>query len=230
MSTAPIPKPVLVEKPAVEIEFNSWPRVTPGVYEAYSRRASIYWDKHFKRWVCLVRFSVMGPEQKELGIFPWYLNLGSDKAKPKAGSRGNFYSAWMAANGGRRPERQDRMTADVFKHRMATVEIADTGKNHLQQSVSEGSCYSVVRQVKSWNTGSISQVVKQSRKPAGKAMQQEPLTRKPWQTQKEIRAQFPETQSLEERVAFLEAQKRQILERERLQSLSEAGQSATQSK
>ncbi len=42
-----------------EIEWTHQPRIMPGEYPPYTRSASIYFDKGYKRWVCAVQVDVL---------------------------------------------------------------------------------------------------------------------------------------------------------------------------
>jgi hypothetical protein len=136
----------------------SWvfiPRIQPGDYPAFSRTAAIYRDRQFKRWVCAVQFDVLDSSLiNALARLTWYLNLGS-RDKPHAGRRGNYWMAWVRANGGP-PKRHDRMSPRVFEGRHAVVRVEDTGKTHQQKVVTAEECYSVVREVVEWQTGRLS--------------------------------------------------------------------------
>lgn len=122
-------------------------RIEPGEYKAYSRSAKIYRDGKFKRWVLAVQFEI---EETDTQV-TWYLNLGTGE-RPKAGRRGNFWQAWVAANG-RPPRRNDRLSPRVFEKRWAIVLVEDTAKDFQQKAVSAENAYSVVRAVREWQTG-----------------------------------------------------------------------------
>src|SRR5437016_2152880 len=108
-----------------EISWVFAPRIEPGEYHAYSRSARVYRDGEFKRWVCAVQFDVLDDSLVNTSArLTWYLNLGSS-AKPYAGRRGNFWTAWVEANGGP-PKRKDRLTLRVFEGRQAIVRVEDT--------------------------------------------------------------------------------------------------------
>jgi hypothetical protein len=135
-----------------EIWWTFTARIDPGEYPAYSRSAAVYRDRQFKRWVCAVQFDVLdGSLTNVLARVTWYINLGSSD-KPHAGRRGNFWSAWVRANGGP-PKRNDRLSPRVFEHRHATVRVEDTRKTHRQNVISAEESYSVVRDVVEWQTG-----------------------------------------------------------------------------
>ena len=121
----------------------------PGEYVGYCRSTSVYLDKQFRRWVCAVQFDVFD----ELGIsilarLTWYLSLGS-KRKPAASRRGNYWPAWIRANGAP-PKRTDRMSPKVFEQRYAVVVVADTTKTHKAGSIDPDLSYSVIREVIEW--------------------------------------------------------------------------------
>jgi len=136
-----------------EIEWRFTPRMEPGLYPAYCRSTKIYRDGNFQRWVCAVQFDVVSEDrQRVLGRVTWFLNLGKGE-KPKATRRGNYWIAWVEANGGQPPRRTDRISAKVFTHRYARILVENTAKNFKQSPVSDESGYSVVRSVVCWETG-----------------------------------------------------------------------------
>jgi hypothetical protein len=135
-----------------QITFTHVPRIPVGEYPAICREATIYRDKGFRRWVCAVQFDILdGSLINTVTHLTWYLNLGSGK-NPRAGRRGNFWSAWVQANG-TSPKRRDRLTPRVFEGRHATVLVSDTTKTHNSREVSAVESYSVVRAVVEWHTG-----------------------------------------------------------------------------
>jgi hypothetical protein len=135
-----------------EISWRYAPRIETGQYPAYSRSAKVYRDRQFKRWVCAVQFDVTDRSLVHvLARLTWYLNLGS-RDKPHAGKRGNYWAAWVEANGGP-PQRNDRLSPCVFQGRHATVKVEDTSKTHRQNVVSGGLSYSIIREVIEWKTG-----------------------------------------------------------------------------
>src|ERR1700731_930562 len=142
-------KPVLVPKPEIDIEFDSWPRITPGPYRAYGRKASVYFDKRIRRWVCIVLFDVLNDSLQKVEGLAWFLNLGRGE-RPRAGNTSNYYAAWVKANDGKRPLRQDRMTPQIFTRRYCTIVVADTKKNCKQEAVSGEGCYSTITGIESW--------------------------------------------------------------------------------
>ncbi len=145
-------------QPAAEPEI-SWsfvPRIQPGEYAAFSRSSSVYWDKHFKRWVCAIRFSILDASLTgELARLTWYLNLGK-RERPYAGRRGKYWSAWVRANRGP-PKRGDRLSHLVFRNRYALVIVEDTKKNHCAINISPEEAYSVIRGIVRWQTEGPSQ-------------------------------------------------------------------------
>jgi hypothetical protein len=140
-----------------EISWAFVPRIQPGDYPNFSRSATIYWDRQFKRWVCAVQFSILNDSLTEaVARLTWYLNLGP-REKPHAGRRGNFWAAWVKANGGP-PKRNDRLSPRAFERRNAIVRVEDTTKNHRQNFVAEREeCYSVIRHVVEWHNERPSQ-------------------------------------------------------------------------
>jgi hypothetical protein len=140
------------ERKTPEISWTFTPRIDPGQYPAISRSATVYRDRQFKRWVCAVQFDVLDISLiNVLGRLTWYINLGTGD-KPHAGRRGNFWTAWVRANGGP-PKRNDRLSPRVFEHRQAMVTVEDTCKTHRQNIISADESYSVVRDVAGWQTG-----------------------------------------------------------------------------
>jgi hypothetical protein len=132
-----------------EITWTHIPRIEPGVYPAYSRSARIVWDGYYKRWCCAVQFDVLTDDLAEvLAELTLFLNMG-DSDKPHAGRRGNYWQAWIAANGGP-PQRKDRLSPRVFTRRHARVRVGDTTQNFKQAPIAP---YSVVRSVVGWETG-----------------------------------------------------------------------------
>jgi hypothetical protein len=135
-----------------EISWVYVPRIQPGDYPGRSRFATVYADKQFKRWVCAVQFDILSNSLMEVvGRVTWYLNLGT-RDKPHAGRRGNYYAAWIKANGGL-PKRRDRLSPRVFEGRYARVRVGDTTKNHKQDLIGAEEAYSVIRSVLRWETG-----------------------------------------------------------------------------
>jgi hypothetical protein len=136
-----------------DIGWTYTPRLPPGEYPAISRTAARYFDKVYKRWVCVVHFDVFDdPVRIECrGRLTWFLNLGSG-LNPRAGRRSNFWAAWTKANGGS-PKRGDRLSLRVFLRRAARVRVEDTEKSHSGEHVESDQAYSVVRDVIEWETG-----------------------------------------------------------------------------
>jgi hypothetical protein len=127
-------------------------RIEPGTYQGYSRTAKVYRDARFKRWVCAVQFDVLTDSLTEVvAQITWYLNLGSGD-QPRAGRRGNYWQAWVNANG-RLPQRRDRLSPQVFVRRHATIEVADAGFDFRGIATTPEHAYSVVRNVIRWHTG-----------------------------------------------------------------------------
>jgi hypothetical protein len=137
-----------------EIAWRFVPRIEPGIYRAYCRSATVYRDGHFKRWLCAAQFDVLSEDlDSTLARLTMFLNLGS-KEKPDVSRRRRYWSLWIQANGGRPPVRGDRLSPRIFTKRMAIVEVSDTTKNVRQEPVTVTNCYSVVRNVIEWQTGS----------------------------------------------------------------------------
>lgn len=137
-------------EPDISWDFIS--RIEPGRYPGRSRSAKVYRDKQFKRWVCAVQFDILDSSLMEVvGRLTWYLNLGT-RERPHAGRRGNYWAAWVTANGGP-PKRRDRLSPRVFEGRYARVRVEDTTKNHRQEHIGIQDAYSVIRSVVQWETG-----------------------------------------------------------------------------
>jgi hypothetical protein len=135
-----------------DVSWDFIPRIEPGDYPARSRSAAVYRDKQFKRWVCAIQFDVLSNSLMDVvGRLTWYLNLGKGE-KPHAGRRGNYWAAWVSANGGP-PRRKDRLSPRIFEGRYASVKVGDTTKNHRQDRVGAEYAYSVIRSVVRWETG-----------------------------------------------------------------------------
>lgn len=127
-----------------QIEWADYDRVEPGEYVAYCRSASQYRDRFYKRWVSILRFDLLAANGVDVvARVPMWMSLGGGK-KARAPRRGRFFKEWVRANG-RPPTRGDRMTTEVFTHRMVRVMVGNTNS-------SSGS-YSVVKEILSWETG-----------------------------------------------------------------------------
>jgi hypothetical protein len=118
-------KPLQADEPEVQ-QGRQYPHVTPGQYTGYCHTARTYFDRTFGRWVCFLGFDLMVAESGETiarGV-PLWLSLGEGR-RPRASRRSKYFAAWVQANG-EGPRRHDRMNANVFRQRMATVKVADT--------------------------------------------------------------------------------------------------------
>jgi hypothetical protein len=142
---APAPQPQLVRKREPAIQWADYPRIEPGEYDATSGSARVYFDKAFRRHICMVRFVIVGDTTVKI---PWFLNLG-DKEAPSARRRSKYWAAWMQANGGP-PKRGDRLSPRIFEHRAARILVADTTQNYCGEP--NFLTYSTVRNVLTWNT------------------------------------------------------------------------------
>ena len=134
------------------IEWKGYPRIAPGEYRAYCKLGKQYRDPGFRRWTCMLRWDVLTDDLlRVIACVPQWFPLGS-RERPSASRRGSFLPEWIRANGGP-PVRRDRLSLDVFVHRMARVEIGDT----------DGLVpYSVVRRIIEWETGSPGHSVSKS--------------------------------------------------------------------
>ena len=164
--------PQIVRASEPEIDWSDYPHIEPGEYRAISTRARTYWDRRFQRWVCMVQFQILNSWGIDvIAKLPLFLNLGSNKDGPRAGRCSAFWQTWVRANGSQ-PRRPGRLTARVFQHRAALVEVADTaksiatetaGRKTTYRQVAAEQPYSIVRRVIHWQTGvskSVSQQVK----------------------------------------------------------------------
>jgi hypothetical protein len=143
-----------------EIEWTDYPKIPTGEYSAYCAWAGKYYDPVFKRWTCLLRFDVL--RESGIGVVarvPMWLSLGTGE-KPRAPRRSNYFKEWVHASGGS-PSRGDRLSPQVFVHRIARVEVGDTTKGPAP--------YSVVKKILLWETGksghSVSKSHSQGRQP-----------------------------------------------------------------
>lgn len=122
------------------IEWNDYPRIAPGEYRAYCKWGKQYRDPGLHRWTCLLRWDALTEDLlRVVACVPQWFPLG-DRDKPRASRRGKYLPEWIRAKGGP-PARGDRLSPNVFVHRMARVEIGDT----------KGPApYSVVRRIIEW--------------------------------------------------------------------------------
>ena len=153
MSANPKKRPglAIVRRAEPEISWRYCDRIEPGEYRAQSRSAKVYRDGCFRRWVCAVQFDVLDDSLiVVVARLTWYLNLGS-KDKPRAGRRGEYWRAWVLANGGP-PKRKDRLSHNVFAGRHAIVRVEDT-RHDFKGAANPENAYSVVRNVLEWETG-----------------------------------------------------------------------------
>ena len=126
------------------IEWIDYPRIPPGECSAYCAWAGKYYDPVFKRWTCLLRFDVL--RENGIGVIariPMWLSLGNGE-QPRASRRSNYLRDWVKANGGP-PACGDRLSPQVFTHRIARIEVGDTTKGPVP--------YSVVKKILRWETG-----------------------------------------------------------------------------
>jgi hypothetical protein len=143
-------RPSLVNEEEPSVTWANYPRIKPGDYPAFCRRAHWYWEPGFKRWSCILLFDVFREDlQASLGKIPMWLNGGNGE-NPHAGRRARYLLEWVKAKGGP-PARRDRLSPRVFEERMAKVRVDDTSSGAVR--------YSVVRQILEWSTG---QAVNQS--------------------------------------------------------------------
>jgi hypothetical protein len=137
----PPPRPLRPEPDS--IEWQEYPRITPGEYRAYCKWGKQFRDPGFHRWVCLLRWDAFTDDlSRVVACLPQFFPLGNSN-KPRATRRGKYFPEWVRANGGP-PARGDRLSPGVFVRRYARVEIGDT-KGPVP--------YSVVRKIIDWETG-----------------------------------------------------------------------------
>jgi hypothetical protein len=76
----------LVRENEPAVEWADYPRLEPGDYPAYCKRAKWYWEPGFKRWTCILLFDVLRKSsQTSLGTVPMWFNGGA--GKPTAARR-----------------------------------------------------------------------------------------------------------------------------------------------
>jgi hypothetical protein len=134
------------QKPRADLEAIKWkdyPRIPPGEYFAYCYWARRYRDPAFRRWTCLLRWSVLSEDMCRCisKRIPLWFPLGNGD-QPKASRRSKYFREWVRANG-RPPVRGDRLSPRVFKRLIARVEIGDTDSP---------APYSVVKRIIAWCT------------------------------------------------------------------------------
>ena len=134
----------LVAENEPAVKWADYPRITPGVYEAYCRRAHWYWEPAYRRWTCILLFNVFteGLQSSSTEI-PMWIN-GGGGITPKASRHTLYLPVWVKANGGP-PGRRERLSPRVFEKRMARVRVGGTLRGAVP--------YSVVRQILDWSTG-----------------------------------------------------------------------------
>ena len=138
---------------AAAIEWREYPRIVPGEYLAHCYWAKRYRDPCMRRWTCLLRWDVLSHDlQRTIAqCVPVWFALGEGD-KPHASRRGKYLREWVRANGGP-PGRGDRLSPNVFTHRIARVEIGDANSPIP---------YSVVKRIIRWETGRACQSVSKS--------------------------------------------------------------------
>ena len=128
------------------VEWADHPRVPPGIYRAYSVVAKVYFEKGYRRWVCFIRWNVLASDlMRVVARVPLWWTLGEGE-RPHAGRRSKYFTEWVRANAGP-PSRNNRLSPNVFRQRMARVEIGDTDPHRSPAP------YSVVRKILEWETG-----------------------------------------------------------------------------
>jgi hypothetical protein len=144
-------KPHLVRRIEPDISWHYAARIEPGEYVGRCRSARVY-RGNFHRWTCALQFDILSDSFLEV-ICPLslFLNLGK-KERPHVGRCSNYWSAWIAANGGP-PKRNDRLAPRVFEGRYARVLVDDVTRDHKRISLPPDSCYSIIRKVLAWQGG-----------------------------------------------------------------------------
>lgn len=133
-----------IDKPG--IEYRHYERIAPGVYRAHSATARVYFDKIYKRWLCLILWDVLSEDlQHRIARIPLWWALGRGHRK-YAARRSKYFAEWVKANNGP-PIRGDRLSPKVFEQRFARVEIGDT------DVTKSAAPYSVVKRIIDWETG-----------------------------------------------------------------------------
>jgi len=150
-TSAPRARLRLVENREPQVTHDSYERITPGVYRAYCRAARIYWDPGYKKWLCLLRWDVLDAAGARIASIQQWLYIGRKRNAPHTTRRAQYWREWCHAHGGP-PLRRDRMAAHVFTKRIARVLVGDSGAS--TQNGTPHYPYSVVRQIKEWETGS----------------------------------------------------------------------------
>jgi len=131
---------------SLRIDWAEHPRIASGIYHAHSAVAKVYFDKGYRRWVCFIRWNVLTNDlMRVLARVPLWWTLGQGN-KPHATRRGKYFAEWVRANGGP-PIRGDRLSPNVFRRRMALIEIGETDPKRSPAP------YSVVRKILEWETG-----------------------------------------------------------------------------
>ena len=161
--------PALVPQAEPAIEWRDYPLIESREYPAYCRCAKQYRDPAFSRWTCLLLWDVLTDDLLTvIASVPCWLCLG-ERDKPRASRRGKYLKEWVRANGGP-PNRGDRLSPRIFARRMARVKVGETDQKKSPVP------YSVVTKIISWETGSLSHQVTQSRKAGDKPEQSKQLS------------------------------------------------------
>lgn len=168
-----------------ESDWDDYPRIASGPYQAYCKRAVEYQD--FGRHKVMLLFDVFASDGTVIATLPAFFDRGDARKgkKPHSGRRSRYWECWLRANGGP-PDRHDRLSLRVFPRRMATVEVEDTKLNH--EHLPTLAPYSVVRSIVEWHTGISRSRVKRSHSKSTKVKEGIPkvtneqgVTGSPWQ-------------------------------------------------
>jgi hypothetical protein len=137
------------------IDFDVYDRIEPGEYLAYCREALLNFNPRFGRRSAFLGWDVYDANGTKIATAKRWLPIGTRNGKPHVGRGTLFYQWWTQANGGHPPTRGDRMTATIFKDRMARVLIADSEPppRHKGKAPLHHSPYSKVSEVLNWETG-----------------------------------------------------------------------------
>jgi hypothetical protein len=118
-----------------------YPRYEPGTYEAECISAEIGFDAMYRRWSCVLKFSILSD-----GSPVWcFLNLGKNPKNGKR-SRSRYYRAWVIANG-ERPRNRQTLSSRLFIGKIFEIEIGDVRQDFEKRDHPKGMIYSVVRRI-----------------------------------------------------------------------------------
>jgi len=133
----------LVRENEPAVEWADYPRLEPGDYPAYCKRAKWYWEPGFKRWTCILLFDVLRKSSQNIA---WNRSDVVQRRcrKEAKGGEADALLPRMGESQRQPAGPQGSFVPSVFVRRMAQVRVADT---------SGPIPYSVVRQILEWSTG-----------------------------------------------------------------------------